>query len=55
MIKEKGVIYWLLECSEEGNGENCCECPYFKHDDCAGELMQDAAVILAVEGDNTDG
>lgn len=49
MINEKGVIYWLLECSEEGNGENCCECPYFKHDDCAGELMKDAAVILSTK------
>lgn len=49
MIKEKGVIYWLLECSEEGSGESCSDCPYFEHDDCAGKLMQDAAVILSTK------
>ena len=49
MIKEKEVIKWLRECSDEGSGESCCECPYAKYDDCAGKLMQDAAIIMAVK------
>lgn len=49
MIKEKEVIKWLRECSDEGSGESCCECPYAKYDDCAGKLMQHAAIIMAVK------
>ena len=55
MIKEKDVAYWLRECTDATSEKECCECPYFNYEDCAGKLMQDAAVILAVEGDNTDG
>lgn len=49
MIKEKEVIKWLHECSEEGNGESCCDCPYAKYQDCAGKLMQDVALVMAIK------
>ena len=45
MTKEE-VFKWLLECSDEGNGESCNECPCVNCDDCAGELMRQAAAIL---------
>ena len=46
MTKEE-VIKWLLECSDEGSGESCNECPCVNCDDCAGELMKEAAKALA--------
>lgn len=45
MNKEQ-VIKWLLECSDEGDGESCNDCPYANCDDCAGELMKEAAKVL---------
>ena len=45
MDKEQ-VIKWLLECSDEGSGESCNECPCVNCDDCAGELMRQAAAVL---------
>ena len=46
MTKEE-VIKWLQECSGEGSGESCNECPCVNCDDCAGTLMQEAAKVLA--------
>lgn len=48
MTKEE-VIKWLLECSDEGDGASCVECPFGKCEDCAGELMAEAAMMLAGE------
>ena len=46
MTKEE-VMKWLLECSDEGSGESCNECPCVNCDDCAGTLMLEAAKVLA--------
>jgi len=46
MNKEE-IIKWLLECSDEGDGESCVNCPCVNCDDCAGELMRQAAAVLA--------
>ena len=46
-MEKELVIKWLLECSEEGDGESCNECPCVNCDDCAGELMKEAAKVLA--------
>ena len=51
MIKENEVMKWLRECSDEGSGESCCECPYANYEDCAGKLMLDAAVVMAIKED----
>lgn len=45
-MEKELVIKWLQECSDEGNGENCVECPFAKCEDCAGELMKEAAKVL---------
>jgi hypothetical protein len=46
MTKEE-VIKWLQECSDEGSDENCNECPCVNCEDCAGEIMNEAAKVLA--------
>lgn len=48
-MEKEIVLKWLLECSDEGDGENCCECPFTNCEDCAGELMAEAAMMLAGE------
>jgi hypothetical protein len=46
MTKEQ-IIKWLQECSDEGSGESCNDCPCVNCEDCAGTLMQEAAMILS--------
>ena len=47
LVMEKEIVLkWLLECSDEGSGESCNECPCVNCDDCAGELMRQAAAVL---------
>lgn len=48
-MDKETIIHWLRECSDEGSGERCEQCPYYSHQDCAGQLMQDAAQILNEE------
>lgn len=45
-MEKEIVLTWLRECSADGSGEHCTECPYFECEDCAGELLKDAAEIL---------
>lgn len=45
-MEKEQLIKWLRECSADGSGEHCTECPYFECEDCAGELLKDAAEIL---------
>ena len=40
------VAKWLRECSDEGSGESCCECPFVRCEDCADSLMTAAAEVL---------
>lgn len=49
---KKTIIKWLRECSEEGNGVACAECPWEQYEDCYGELAKDAAEALE-EGGNS--
>lgn len=46
-MKKEDVIKWLRECSDEGSGVGCEECPFASCDDCAGELMKEAANVLS--------
>ncbi len=46
-MEKELVIKWLHECSDEGSGESCNECPCVNCDDCVGALMEEAAVLLA--------
>lgn len=46
-MEKEIVLKWLLECSEEGSGESCNDYPCVNCDDCAGELMRQAASVLA--------
>ena len=46
-MEKEIVLKWLLECSDEGNGESCNECPCFNCEDCAGKLMREAAAVLS--------
>ena len=48
-MNKEDVIKWLRECSDVDQDAVCAECPYASCEDCAGALMLDAAVILAVE------
>lgn len=48
-MEKELVIKWLQECSDEGDGASCVECPFAKCEDCAGELMAEAAMMLAGE------
>lgn len=46
-MEKETIIKWLLECSDEGSGESCNDCPCVNCEDCAGALMQEAAMILS--------
>ena len=46
-MEKEIVLKWLQECSDEGNGESCVECPFVKCEDCTGELMREAAAVLS--------
>lgn len=48
-MKKENVIKWLRQCSDVDQDALCEDCPYTNCEDCAGALMQDAAVILSVE------
>ena len=48
-MEKETIIKWLQECSENGSGEGCNECPCVNCDDCAGELMKAAAEVLGKE------
>lgn len=50
-MEKELVIKWLLECSDEGDGESCVNCPCVNCDDCAGALMAEAAAVLAGKED----
>lgn len=45
-MEKEMIVKWLQECSENGSGESCNECPCVNCDDCAGELMKAAAEVL---------
>ena len=45
-MEKELVIKWLQECSDEGSGESCNDCPCVNCNDCAGELMRQAAAVL---------
>ena len=45
-MEKELVIKWLHNCSEDGSGELCEECPFTSCEDCAGELMRQAAAVL---------
>ena len=45
-MKKENVIKWLRQCSDEGRGESCNDCPRVNCDDCAGEVMRQAAAVL---------
>lgn len=48
-MKKEVVLKWLRQCSDVDQDEVCTECPYSNCEDCAGALMQDAAVLLSLE------
>ncbi|MBQ9165402.1 MAG: hypothetical protein IJX71_00495 [Oscillospiraceae bacterium] len=45
-MKKELVIKWLHNCSEDGSGELCEECPFTSCEDCGGALMQAAADVI---------
>lgn len=47
-MERETILKWLLECSEEGDGESCKDCPFTECEDCAGALMAAAAAELDV-------
>lgn len=46
-MEKETIIKWLRECSDEGCGESCENCPFECHEDCAGALMAEAVKDLA--------
>lgn len=48
-MEKEIVLKWLRECSDEGSGVGCEECPFGSCEDCAGALMAEAAAVLAGE------
>lgn len=47
LMEKELLIKWLRVCSEEDGGEGCEACPFAGCEDCAGELMKEAAQVLA--------
>ena len=46
-MEKEIVLKWLHNCSEDGSGELCVECPFSSSEDCDGDLMRQAAAVLA--------
>lgn len=46
-MEKELLIKCLRVCSEEDGGEDCEACPFAGCEDCAGELMKEAAQVLA--------
>lgn len=45
-MEKELVIKWLRECSDEGSGVGCEECPFDSCEDCVGALMKAAADVI---------
>ena len=51
MNSKETILKWLRNCSEEGSGELCSECPFNSCEDCGGALMKAAAEAMEGEKD----
>lgn len=45
-MEKEVVLKWLRQCSDVDQDAVCAECPFASCEDCAGELMKEAAKVL---------
>lgn len=48
-MEKETVLKWLHNCSGDGSGELCEECPFNSCEDCSGALMQAAADAIEIK------
>ena len=45
-MEKEVVLKWLRQCSDVDQDAVCAECPFASCEDCAGELLKEAAQVL---------